>query len=57
MIWELLQERDALRKENQTINEDVVQLSHESAKEMSEWAKLTDDMANELNRFKSMCES
>lgn len=39
VIWELVQERDALRKRNADIESDVKELSKVSTEEMQEWAK------------------
>ena len=39
VIWELVQERDALRKRNAKVESEVKQLSQISTEEMQEWAK------------------
>ncbi|KAG7387028.1 hypothetical protein PHYPSEUDO_014808 [Phytophthora pseudosyringae] len=53
MIYQLLQERTALRKERAAVETSLKKLSDVSTREMKKWARLTDDMQAEIEQLRS----
>ncbi|KAK1942875.1 hypothetical protein P3T76_005512 [Phytophthora citrophthora] len=52
MIYQLLQERTALRKERAAVEVNLKKLSDVSTREMKKWARLTDDMQAEIEQLR-----
>ncbi|KAG1684775.1 hypothetical protein DVH05_010556 [Phytophthora capsici] len=57
MIYQLLQERTALRKERSAVETSLKKLSDVSTREMKKWARLTDDMQAEIEQLRSQLRS
>ncbi|KAL3667683.1 hypothetical protein V7S43_007236 [Phytophthora oleae] len=57
MIYQLLQERTALRKERAAVEASLKKLSDVSTREMKKWARLTDDMQAEIEQLRSQLRS
>ncbi|GMF15962.1 unnamed protein product [Phytophthora lilii] len=53
MIYQLLQERTAMRKERAAVEASLKKLSGVSTREMKKWARLTDDMQAEIEQLRS----
>ncbi|KAG6617332.1 EF-hand domain pair [Phytophthora cinnamomi] len=53
MIYQLLQERTAMRKERAAVEASLKKLSDVSTREMKKWARLTDDMQAEIEQLRS----
>lgn len=53
MIYQLLQERSALRREKAAAESYLKTLSNVTSQEMKKWAQLTDDMQDEIERLRS----
>ncbi|KAE8903817.1 hypothetical protein PF005_g7213 [Phytophthora fragariae] len=53
MIYQLLQERSAMRKERAAVETSLRKLSEVSTREMKKWARLTDDMQTEIEQLRS----
>ncbi|EGZ18423.1 hypothetical protein PHYSODRAFT_257094 [Phytophthora sojae] len=53
MIYQLLQERSAMRKERAAVEASLKKLSDVSTREMKKWARLTDDMQAEIEQLRS----
>lgn len=52
MLWELVQERDALRRQCDSFLSQVEELGRATSSEIEEWVRLTDAMKEELERMK-----
>jgi hypothetical protein len=52
MIWELLQERNTLRKDKKNLENELQEMSMISTQEMKKWARLTDEMQQEIEFLK-----
>ncbi|GMF41797.1 unnamed protein product [Phytophthora fragariaefolia] len=57
MIYQLLQERAAMRKERAAVEASLKKLSEVSTREMKKWARLTDDMQTEIEQLRSQLRS
>ncbi|ETM01913.1 hypothetical protein L917_01543 [Phytophthora nicotianae] len=57
MIYQLLQERTAMRKERATVEASLQELSDVSTREMKKWARLTDEMQAEIEQLRSQLTS
>jgi gas vesicle protein len=53
MIYQLLQERAAMRKDKTAMESYLKTLSRVSSQEMKKWAKLTDEMQGEIERLRA----
>ncbi|KAG2770654.1 hypothetical protein PC129_g4860 [Phytophthora cactorum] len=52
MIYQLLQERTAMRKERAAVEASLKKLSDVSTREMKKWARLTDEMQAEIEQLR-----
>ncbi|CEG46870.1 EF-hand domain pair [Plasmopara halstedii] len=57
MIYQLLQERTAMRKKQNAVEASLKKLSDVSTREMKKWARLTDDMQTEIQQLQSQLQS
>ncbi|KAF4037024.1 hypothetical protein GN244_ATG10874 [Phytophthora infestans] len=57
MIFQLLQERTAMRKERVAVETSLRKLSDVSTREMKKWARLTDEMQAEIEQLRSQLHS